>query len=219
MDLPTAVLRDLLDLSVSIQSDGDVVGRVTALISALRAAVPSYQGLSLTVHDKGQPVTMTSFLPAADGDITSSLRLPFTALAPAFGPQSRVIFYATAPGAFVDLADDLGHALRTPALQATSRLDLAEDLDDGLRTDGSRSGDGQQDARGEDRLIMLDADLPPHTLVSELTGLHEVSTINRAVGMLIDQGHHPDDAHATLRRHAAAAGVDTHIYAARLLRR
>ena len=56
--------------------------------------------------------------------------------------------------------------------------------------------------------IVLDADLPPATLVSRLTGLADASTINRAVGMLIDQGHHPDEAHATLHRHAVTAGVE-----------
>ena len=43
--------------------------------------------------------------------------------------------------------------------------------------------------------------------------------IDRAVGVMLDQGHHPDDAPATLRRQAVAAGVEPHIYAARLLRR
>jgi hypothetical protein len=56
-------------------------------------------------------------------------------------------------------------------------------------------------------------------MVSRLTGLDDVSTINRAIGILIDQGHHPDKAHATLHRHAVTAGVEPHIYAARLLRR
>jgi len=46
-----------------------------------------------------------------------------------------------------------------------------------------------------------------------------MSTINRAVGMLIGQSHPPDLAHAALAGHAAAAGVAPHIYAAMLLRR
>jgi hypothetical protein len=41
----------------------------------------------------------------------------------------------------------------------------------------------------------------------------------RAVGIMIDHGHHPDHAYATtLRREAGAAGVEPHIYAASLLR-
>ena len=55
-------------------------------------------------------------------------------------------------------------------------------------------------------------------MVSGVTGLDDLSTINRAIGILIDQGHHPDQAHATLGQYAAAAGVAIHVYAARLLR-
>lgn len=219
MDLPTALLRDLLDLSASVDGRGDLGARLTALVAALRAAVPSYRGLYLTVHDNGQPVSLTSFQPTVDGDITTSMRLPFTALAPAFDSKSRVIFYAAAPGAFVDLAADLGYALQAPTIQSVASPDLTEDSETVVRHVDGRRSDGQQiDGEGVG-VIALDADLPPHTLVSQWTGLHEVSTINQAVGMLIDRGHDPDDAHAALRRHAAAAGVDTHTYAARLLRR
>jgi hypothetical protein len=42
--------------------------------------------------------------------------------------------------------------------------------------------------------------------------------LNRAIGMLVDQGHDIEQAHNVLRRDAAAAGVETHIYAARILR-
>ena len=182
MDWPTALLRDLLDLSASVDGEAELGPRLAELATTLRAAVSSYCGLDLTVHDGVHPVTLTSFLPAADGDeIATSLRLPLVTVSSDVDSQSRVIFYATTPGAFVDLAADLGHVLRVA--------------------------------------IVLDADLPPQTSVSRLAGLHEMSTINRAVGMLIEQGHHPDDAHSVLRRHAAAAGVDTHIYAAQLLRR
>ena len=229
MDFPTALLRDLLELSAHSSGhghghgdgDGGLDARLTVLVSALRAAVPSYQGLSLTVHDNGHPVSLTSFLPtAADGEITTSLRLPFAALLPGFDAQSQVIFYAATPGAFVDLAADLGHALHAPTILSTPSPDPTKDPEDGGQQAESRDGDGQQGDRAEEEgVIVLDADLPPPTVVSQLTGLHEMSTINRAVGMLIDQGHHPDDAHATLRRHAAAAGLDTHLYAARLLRR
>ena len=219
MDFPTALLRDLLDLSASVDHHGDELSAgLTGLVSAMRVAVPSYRGLSLTLYDNEQPVSLTSFLPAqGGGEITTSLRLPFAAVSPGFDSQSRVVFYAATPGSFVDLAADLGHALRASTISHELRgPHLTKDPDvDGQHGDGQH-GDG--DREGPDAIV-LDADLPPHTLVSRLTGLDDASTINRAVGMLIDEGHHPDDAHATLRRHAAAAGVDTQIYAARLLRR
>ena len=222
MDFPTALLRDLLELSASIDDagDGDLDARLTALVTAVRAAVPSYQGLSLTVHDNGHPVNLTSFPPtAADQAITTSMRLPFTALSPQLDSRSRVIFYAATPGAFVDLAADLGHALGAPTVLSQHSPNPTNDPDDDGQQDDSRPRDGQQGDRAGAAVIVLDADLPPPTVVSQLTGLHEMATINQAIGVLIDRGHHPDDAHAVLHRHAAAAGLDTHIYAARLLRR
>ena len=50
--------------------------------------------------------------------------------------------------------------------------------------------------------------------VSGLAGLHEVSTINRAVGILIAEGH-PDQTHTELHRQAAA-GLTPHRCVTRL---
>jgi hypothetical protein len=212
VDFPTALLRDLLDLSSSVELDEDELGaRLAALVTALRAAVASYRGMYLTVVEGDQPVSLSAFHSTEDGAITTSLRLPFAALAPGFHVGSRVVFYAASPGAFVDLAADHGHALHAPIIFNGLRPRLTESPEgDGQHRDGHRDGHES---------IVLDADLPPATLVSRLTGLDDVSTINRAVGILIDQEHHPDEAHTTLHRHAVTAGVEPHIYAARLLRR
>ena len=87
-----------------------------ALVTALRAAVASYRGMYLTVVEGDQPVSLSAFHSTEDGAITTSLRLPFAALAPGFDVGSRVVFYAASPGAFVDLAADLGHALHAPII-------------------------------------------------------------------------------------------------------
>jgi hypothetical protein len=50
----------------------------------------------------------------------------------------------------------------------------------------------------------LDADLPAGTGGWLITGLDELATLNRAAGVLIDQGHHPDAVHQVLRGRAAA---------------
>ena len=212
MDFPTALLRDLLHLSSSVELDEDELGaRMAALVTALRTAVPSYRGMYLTVVEDDEPVGLSAFDSTEDGAITTSLRLPFAALAPGFHVGSRVVFYAASPGAFVDLAADIGHALHAPIIFDGLRPRLTESPeDDGQHGDGLRDGHES---------IVLDADLPPATLVSRLTGLDDMSTINRAIGMLIDQGHHPDEARATLHRHAVTAGVEPHLYAAQLLRR
>ena len=210
MDLPTALLDDLLYLGDSVGSDDNELGtRLAGVVQAMLTAVPSYQGLDLTVYEHDRPVNLAAFLDTDDGVITTSLRLPFAALRAGLHREGRLVFYAATPGAFVDLAADLGHVLQAAVVFFRPGLP-AIDVADG---DGNEPGH-----RDGHRSIVLDADLPPRTRTSGLTGLDEMSTINRAIGMLVDQGHLPDEAHHTLRRHAAAAGVEPHIYAARLLK-
>ena len=86
---------------------------------------------------------------------------------------------------------------------------------DNQHGDDRRHGPSRSD---RDWLIVLDADLPPPTTRSGLSGVEERSVIDRAIGVIIGQGHHPDSALATLHRNADAAGVEPHIYARRLLR-
>ena len=166
--------------------------------------------------NRGRPSSRQSdrILPVRDGhSISTSLRVRFAALGPGFDGESQFIFYAATPGAFVDLASDFGYALDTPAITASPSIRSADGTgrhgqDGGVRA--ARDGQGTRRSDGV-RAVVLDADLPPLTTSSGLAGLDERSTINRALGVLIDQGHHPDGAHATLRRHAAAAGVEPHL--------
>ena len=67
--------------------------------------------------------------------------------------------------------------------------------------------------------IELDGDLAPVSPQSGMVGLAELSTINRAIGFLIGQGHSPEHAHEILRRGAAGVAVDLHVFAATLLGR
>ena len=118
------------------------------------------------------------------------------------------------------MAADFEYALDTPTTTPSHPARSAETGEgDGQHRRSLRDGYGHGlDRCDGHRPIVLDADLPPPTTTSGLTGLDELSMVERAVGIMIDHGHHPDHAHATLRRHAAAAGVEPHIYAARLLR-
>ena len=224
MDLPTVLLRDLLQLSSYLELDDDALsGPLISLVEGLQAAVPSYRALHLTIVDTGQPVSLTAFLPLHDGDsINTSLRVGFPALGPGFDGESCVVFYAATPGAFVDLAADLGYALETPIAMARIPAGFTGSTNGaGRHSPDQCDGDRKHDlaCRDGDRLIVLDADLPPPTMMSGLVGLDELTMINRAVGILIDRGHHPNLAHATLIGHATAAGVEPRIYAAQLLRR
>ena len=222
MDLSTVLLRDLLQLSSHAELDDDLDTPLASLVESLQTAVPSYRGLHLTILDNGHPVSLTAFLPLHDGDsIKTSLRVGFAALGPGFDGQSRVVFYAATPGAFVDLAADFGYALDTPTTMPSEARPADSTDGDGQHGHHQRDGDRQHHRADRDghRLIVLDADLPPPATVSGLVGLDEWSVVNRAVGILIDQGHHPNQAHETLRRQAVEVGVEPHIYAARLLRR
>jgi hypothetical protein len=120
--------------------------------------------------------------------------------------ESRVVFYAGTPGAFTDLAADLSHALG--GIPVEQRSTTANNADHRVtRVDGHR------------KVIELDADLPPISRTSGLTGLAELTVLNRAIGILVDQGHDIEQAHQLLRHEAAAAGVEQHIHAAQILRR
>ena len=118
------------------------------------------------------------------------------------------------------MAADFEYALDPPTITPSHRAKSVDSSnDDGQHSRSPHDGDGHGLDRWDGhRPIVLDADLPPPTMMSEITGLDELSMIERAVGIMIDQGHHPDHARAMLRRHAAAAGVEPQIYAARLLR-
>jgi hypothetical protein len=207
VDLPAALLSHLQELTASIgQDDQDIDDMLAALTAALHSTVPSYRGFQLTIVDNQWPVTLTSFFDGQDVLVGTSLRLPLALISQMVDPQSRVIFFAVTPGAFTDLAADLSYVLGGIPVEQQSPA--------GYSADGGRAGvDGQPDA------IELDSDLPLVSPVSGLTGLAELRALNCAIGMLVDQGNDIEHAHEVLRRDAAAARVEPHIYAARMLSR
>jgi hypothetical protein len=206
VDLPAAVLVHVQNLTASIgQDDRDLSDTLVALTMALRSTATSYCGFQLTIVENQWPVTLTVFTDGHDVPVGTSLRLPLGLVSRTVDGESRVVFYAGIPGALTDLAADLSHALGGITVEQPSIA--ADDADRrGPRGDGHR------------RVIELDADLPPVSRRSGLTGLVELTVLNRAIGMLVDQGHDIEQAHHVLRRDAASAGVETHIYAARILR-
>jgi hypothetical protein len=207
VDLPAALLAHLQDLTASIgQDDQDLDDTLAALTTALRSTANSYSGLQLTIVESQWPVTLTAFTDSHDQPVRTSLRLPLGLVSRRVDGESRVVFFAGTPGAFTDLAADLSHALGgIPVDQASLAADGVDHR--GTRVDGHRKS------------IKLDADLPPLSRTSGLTGLAELTALNRAIGILVDQGHDIEQAHQLLRRDAAAAGVEPQIYAARIMRR
>ena len=193
LELPRSLLASLRDLTTDIGWDDPTVGEaLRALVRELDKAVASYRGLQLTIVSNGSPVVLTAFTDDHDDAPLTSLRVPLVLLDSRFAAGSRVVFYASTPGAFVDLAADLAYALgRTQ--------EVVENL--------------------APPAIPIDADLPPLTRDCNLAGATELLTIDRAVGVMIDHGHHPDRAHATLRSDAARAGMEPYAWAARILQR
>jgi hypothetical protein len=210
VEVPTALLSDLTKLADGVGLDAGLLqAPLKALVAELRAAVGSYRGLQLIIVRDGQPVTLTDVSgPDEDGSITTSLRVPLSLLGPAYDGGSRVVFYASLAGSLIDLATDLGHVLKTATITA----------DDPDRDRAVRDGDGRAgSAHVRSPVLLLDADVPPNPAVSGLVGLSEMSTVDRAVGIMIERGHHPDVAYDALTEQAAAEGVETHVYAVHML--
>jgi len=215
VDLPAALLAHLKDLTASIGQDGqDLDDTLTALTAALNSTATTYCGLRLTIVENQWPITLTAVTDGHDADghdvpVGTSLRLPLALVSPAVDHGSRVVFFAVTPGAFIDLAADLSYVLGgIPVSQASPPAD-----GDDHRDHGGAGLDGHR------RAIELDLDLPLLSRVSGLTGFAELTVLNRAIGMLVAQGNDIEQAHQLLRRDAAAAGVEPHVYAARILRR
>jgi hypothetical protein len=209
VDVPTALLSDLAQLADSVDLDAALLQTpLSALVGELRAAVGSYRGLQLSFVRDGQPVTLTDISdPDEDGSIVTSLRVPLSVLGSSHDARSRVVFYASVAGSLVDLATDLGYVLKTATIT------------DDPKPDGAvRDGEGQaRPPHVRPPVLLLDADVPPNPAVSGLTGLSEMSAVDRAVGIMIERGHHPDVAYDTLSEQAATAGVETYVYAVQVL--
>lgn len=222
VDLPATLLAHLQDLTASIgEDDQDLDDTLVALTTALRATAATYCGLRLTIVENQWPVTLTAFTDGHDASVATSLRLPLALVSPAVDPESRVVFFAVTSGAFTDLAADLSYALGgIPVDQASPAVDGVDQR--GTHVDGQRGThvDGQRGTHvdGRRRAIELDVDLPLLSRVSALTGLAELTVLNRAIGMLVAQGHDTEQARHVLRRDAAAAGAEPHIYAEGILR-
>jgi hypothetical protein len=194
LEIPRSLLASLRELTTTdVDGDGHAVSELlAALIRELEASVLSYRGLQLTISQNGFPVVLTAFTDGHDGAVGTSLRVPLALLDPGFTTESRIVFYAGTPGAFVDLAADLTFALR------------------GASTPESAENSAPP-------AIRLDADPSPRTDGFNLSGVTELSAIDRAVGVMIDQGHHPDHALATLRSEADRAGMEPYTRALRIL--
>jgi hypothetical protein len=143
VDTPTLLIDNIHSLfSELAMPDGfaeqpvELDKSLTALTEAVKSAAPSYRGLALTLVIDKQPVSVTSAEPGNTSDIATSLRLSL-AWVPSLSADSRITFYASTPGTFVDLAADLSFALGSDSLRLDE--DLPSVLVSGLSGVGTLS--------------------------------------------------------------------------------
>lgn len=123
MDTSTLLIDDIHNLFSDLAvPDGfaeqpvELEKLLTALTEAVKSVAPSYRGLDLTLIIDKQSVSLTSAEVGNTSDIATSLRL-WLAWIPSLGAGSRITFYASTPGTFVDLAADLAFVLGSESLR------------------------------------------------------------------------------------------------------
>jgi hypothetical protein len=110
VDAIPGLLNQLRALAQGAGEDGAVLtASLTTLEASLGEAVPSYLGLQLTLTQNGYPVVLTAA--SAGVAATTSLRIPLTLVTAGCQTGSQIVFFATTPGAFVDLVADLREVL------------------------------------------------------------------------------------------------------------
>jgi hypothetical protein len=207
MEMSTDLAVDLQQLTSvlggSPPGHADLQSRLRTLTEDAVIAVRSFLGLSVTLSIDGQDVTVTSMSGLVElSDVRSSLRVPLHAVSPNL--NGHVVFYAGRTGAFRQLAADL----RAELGGGQAAVELVEGpLDTRAGSLGAdSSGAGGSGPRGT-----------VATVVSGITGAAEMSSVNRAVGLLIGRGYTPEDARARLQEEAARAMTPLHATAQQLL--
>lgn len=180
MPTHSSVAAELAGLTAALDDPAvDLAVLVDQLESAIRRAVSSYVGLSITLTlDGADPVEITTRSSDSDapatglGPIAASMRTPLPSADPDRTTPAMLTLYATTPGAFVDLAADI------------------------IWLTGFAASD-----------VVVDAHLntPSNSPTGAVTGL---STINQAIGVLIAGGSLPAAAVAELDAWAARHGSD-----------
>ncbi len=109
MKIVAALAADLVILTAALDEPGaDVLHSLHQLGLNIRAAVPTYLGLSVTVDDGDPPFTFTTLEDGAADDVRTSLRLTLPGVGDGrASPAVAFILYARTPGTFVDLTADL----------------------------------------------------------------------------------------------------------------
>ena len=119
----------LATLGAGLEDITDDLGhRFDQFRSVIRAAVPSYCGLSMTVVTGGIPVTINAPDHHSDDDgsnvaVASSVVIPLPGIS--VRTSGELVLFAAVPGAFIDLAADLAFVTSTElaTFEVDTRLD------------------------------------------------------------------------------------------------
>lgn len=192
MDIPHDLITYLTELTDALDENGsDLPAILSVLVDDLITAVPSFLGLTMTLPQQTLPQRGTP----ATGATAVTLNFLPPARAGEVGATLLVPMPAigiSAPGGTV-----VFYAARPGAF-----VDLAAD------TRFTYGLDGQ---------VQLDEHLPTLDRPSDSAGYPQTSTINQAVGVLLDHGHTPEVARFILHNRAHQAGVPLHHAAQQVL--
>ena len=185
MEISAVLAADLTQLTDALADPGaDLTGMVAGLHENLTTAIPSAVGLAIIIRVAGTEVCVSTVngnpADSAEPSAVTSLAMPLWWPGDPLG--GSIIFYASVPGALVDLAADL------------------------------------QWLFCEQESLTLDGDLPPPCGDLGITGLHELSVIGQACGVLMTRGRSPEAARADLDHAARASGTTVEVIADRLIR-
>jgi hypothetical protein len=112
VDISAALVADLSALSEALDDDVDLETTLRHFAATATLAVPSYLGMTITIIIDGHKVRFTvAEHPGGERDVATSLLVLLADLAGGEAGSSLELYAAT-PGAFVDLAADLGYALQ-----------------------------------------------------------------------------------------------------------
>lgn len=140
VDLSDSLRSDLRSLTAALATpDADLESSLTSLLAHVRFAVPSCSGVALEVTVHGRRVTLSTV--DDQSVVVTSLRVPLSA--EPSRDAAAVTFYASAPGALVDLA-------------ATARFLRPGHGPPGLLVDGDLSPDRTAGMRGLESLAVID---------------------------------------------------------------
>ncbi len=179
MEISAALTADLNALTAALdQPHSNIHALLGELLEDLHVAVESFLGLTVTIIVDYYPVTFTAISDTDHTRIGASAMLPLSTLT-STGPGGVIVIYAVNPGAFVDLAADLSHALK---LEADTVV-----LDQHLTPPEQHNALAEMSQINQAIGILLDRGRTPAAARLELDGLahHAASTLHTAARLLI----------------------------------